>query len=265
MIAIKIGKKKYKGVYSWNDITLKQFCDLAAIQMPVGYEAYMIADDKFTGENIKEYTDAVSLLTDKQIHEDFPAYYRKVISCLSSIPANKELTGDQVHELYEFYFKPFVASLIFHVPVISFMGRLRQYHPEIVRKFRVGLRRFYLPEVVRIMDQDVPLKKESIVAYTEASDIFHGMKIFKDDVNRLAYFMAIYCRRRKEKYDERKVLMRKDLFMRVPMSTVWAVFFCITRQLPDYSTVTRLFGSLPKTLQEIVSAARTYRNLAAVG
>jgi len=265
MIVIKIGKKKYKGVYSWNDITLRQFCDLAAIPMPEGYEAYIIADGKFTVENIKEYAEEVSKLTDKQINEEFPAYYRKAISCLSDIPANMKLTDDQVHEMYEFYFKPFVASLIYHTPVISFIGKIKKYQPEKIETFRIGLKRYYLPAVVRILDQDIPLKKETIVAYTEASDIFRGIKISRDDVNRLVYFMAIYCRRRNEKYDEKKVLRRKELFMRVSMSTVWAVFFCTMRQLPDYSAAIRLFGSLPKTLQEIVSAARTYRDLAAAG
>jgi len=265
MITIKINRRKYRGVYSWKDITLKQFCALAAIPMPEGYEAYIIADGKFTVENIKEYAEEVSKLTDKQIHEEFPAYYREVITCLSNIPASVVLTGEQVHELYDFYFKPFVASLIYHIPVISFMGKLRKYQPENIKEFRIGLRRYYLPETVRIMEQDIPLKKETIVAYSEASDIFRGIKISRDDVNRLVYFMAIYCRRRKEKYDEKMVLRRKDLFMRVSMSTVWTVFFYTLRQLPDYSTAIRLFGSLPKTLQETVSAARTYRDMAAAG
>lgn len=267
MIKITLNKKTYKGAYRWDDITLRKFCDLAAIKMPEGYEAYILADGKFDVENIDQYIEAVSKITDNQVNEDFPAYYRKVIECLTNIPYKKIalMSTEEVNDLYEYYFKPFVISLLYHTPVIHFMGQIKQYEPELVKKIRIGLRIFRLPESVNIMDQDIPLANEPIITYSEASDIFKGMKVSRDDVKRLALFMAIYCRKKGEQYNERKTLERQELFMKVPMSIVWSVFFYTIQRLPDSSLTIRLFGRLPKSLTEVVSGVRTYQSLVAVG
>ena len=86
MIRITLNKKKYKGIYSWSEMSLEKFSQLASIPMPEGYEDYIIADGKFSTDNIEQYVNAVSKITDKQINEDFPEYYCKVISCLSDVP-----------------------------------------------------------------------------------------------------------------------------------------------------------------------------------
>lgn len=257
MIKITINGKKYKGVYSWDDLSLSKFCEVAAIPMPEGYESYILADGKFTPDKVDEYVEAVSQITEDQL-KAFPVYYRKVISCLTNIPDSLEIPTERVEELYEYYLKPFIVSLLYHVPVINYFGQIKQYEPVKCRSFNIGLQTFRLPDTVRILDQDIPLANESILTYSEASDIFRGMKISKDDVNRLALFMAIYCRKKGEAYDEKKVLERKDLFMKAPMSVVWSVFFCTIRRLPDYSMITLLYGSLPKSIREVVHQAQAY-------
>ena len=264
MIRIRIGRGKFKGVYRWEDITLQRFCDLAAIPMPEGYGAYILADGKFSVENIDQYIESVSKITDKQIKEDFPAYYRSVVKCLTNIPDKIliEIDNEKIGDLYEYYFKPFVVSLLYHTPVIHFMGQITQYEPPQIKVFRKGLSFYYLPQTVHIMDQDIPLANEPIITYTEASDIFQGMKISKDDVKRLALFMAIYCRKLGERYNEKNVLKRQGLFMKAPMSVVWSVFFYTIRRLPDSSLIILLFGRLPRQLQEIVSQVRDYKSMA---
>lgn len=264
MIKITINGKKYKGVYSWNDLTLSRFCDLAAIPIPEGYKQFIIADGKFTPDNQKsvdEYIEAVTAITEDQLNVQFPEYYRKVIYCLSNIPQSIQLPDNLTHDLYEFYFKPFVVSILYHTPLIHFYGELKQYEPNVIRSFNIGLQKFYLPETVNVMGKDVPLKNESILTYAEASDVFRGMKLTADDINKLALFMAIYCRKRGEEYDERKVLQRKDLFMKAPMSVVWSVFFCIIRRLPSSMSFSLLSGSLRRSLRESVSEVRTYRGM----
>jgi hypothetical protein len=259
MIRITINKKRFFGVYSWEEMTLQRFCDLASIPMPDGYEGYIIADGKFSTENIDEYIHAVEKITDKQLKEDFPAYYRKVILCLSDIPESL-LSDELVNDLYEWHFKPFVLSLIYNTPVIHFCGQVQQYQPETVKWFRVGLNWFKLPETVRVMDQDIPLANEPIISYSEASDIFRGMRISSGDVKRLSLFMAIYCRKRGEKYSERNALERQPLMMRVPMSIVWSVFFYTLRRLPGSLTTIRLFGRLPKQIHEVRERVRAWQD-----
>lgn len=265
MIKITINGKKYKGCYSWDDLTLSRFCDLAAIPIPDGYKDFIIADGKFTPDNQKsvdEYVEAVTAITEDQLNVEFMDYYRKVIYCLSDIPQTLELPDEFVHDAYEFHFRPFVDSIIYHIPLIYFKGMLIQYTPNIIRSFNIGLQKFYLPETVNVMGKDVPLKNESILTYAEASDVFRGMKLTADDINKLALFMAIYCRKRGEEYDERKVLQRKDLFMKAPMSVVWSVFFCIIRRLPSSMSFSLLFGSLRRSVRESVSEVRIYRSMA---
>jgi hypothetical protein len=263
MITITINKKRFKGVYSWDDVTLSQFCDLAAINMPEGYESFIIADGKFSTETLAEYIKAVSKITDKQLTNDFPAYYRKVIKCLSNIPERviQSLPEDKVNDLYEYYFKPFVVSLLYNVPVIHFMGQITQYEPKKVSKFRIGLNTYYLPQSLELNGQSIPLANEPIISYSEASDIFRGMKVGRNDVKRLALFMAIYCRKKGEQYDERKALERQEQMMRCKMSVVWSVFFYTVQRVPGSSMIIQLFGKLPKQIREVRDRAMTYQNM----
>ena len=269
MIRITINKKKFKGVYRWDDITLQRFYDLAAIPMPPSYEAYILADGKFNSadqKSIDAYCDTVSKLTDKELKEDFPTYYRQVIKCLTNIPVKiiLQLSDERIGELYEYYFKPFVVSLFYHTPVIRFMGQIIQYEPPQIKLFRLGLSFYFLPQIVRIQDQEIPLANEPIISYSEASDIFRNMKVSKDDIRRLALFMAIYCRKHGERYDEKKVLKRHDLFMKAPMSVVWSVFFYTLRRISESSVTIQLFGSLPRQIHEVKEAVSNYKDLVAV-
>ena len=261
MIKITINGKKFTGVYSWDDLTLSRYCLLASIPMPDGYRDFILADGKFSIDNqesVDEYVKVVTSITEEQEKVIFPAYYRKVITCLSDVPEKLIIPGDKVNDLYEWYFKPFVVSLLYHTPLIHFYGQLKNYEPSVIRSFEVAGDTFYLPEVVNILGQDMPMANEPIVTFVEASDILRGMKLEKDDINKLALFMAIYCRKKGEAYDERIVLERKDTFMKAPMSVVWSVFFCIIRRLPDSTNCSRLFGSLPKSIREVVAGAKIY-------
>lgn len=267
MITIRINNKKYKGVYGWYDISLKLFSEIAMIEMPPKYEAFVLAKGKIDTvdkSSIDYFIKIASEITDKELNNDFPAYYRRIIKCLTNIPESvlNDVSNDDITDLYGKYFEIFITSLIYHVPVDQMFGRVVEYTPPYPGSFNVGSQKFYLPITVRIMDQDIPLADEPIISYTEAGDIFRNMRISKDDVKRLALFMAIYCRKRGEKYDEKTVLERSDLFMNVKMSIVWSVFFYIVRRTPGATLIIRLFGDLPKPMKEIVSQVRTCKNTA---
>jgi hypothetical protein len=267
MIIITIGRRKFKGVYRWDELTLSRFCDLASIPMPVAYESFILADGKYDHDNkasIDYYIEEVSKLTDKDLKEDFPAYYRKVVKCLTNIPDRYMalLNDERIERIYELHFKPFVVSLIYHTPVVSIMGILKQFEPVNIKHIDIGWQRFYLPQVVSVMNQEVPLANEPVISYTEASDIFSGMKVSREDVQRLALFMAIYCRKKREKYDQSKVLKRQELFLKAPMSIVWSVFFYTCKRLPESEMSIRLFSGLQRGVAETVRAVKIYRDMA---
>jgi hypothetical protein len=262
MIQIKIGKNKFRGIYSWSDITIQKFCELADIAMPPEYDKFLQAEGKFSIDKMDDYLAEISKITDKQLNEEFPVYYRQVVKCLTNIPDSilDKLDPKKINELYEYYFKPFVISIIYNIPFIHFMGQLTPWQPENIKSFRIGLQKFYLPKSVNILNEDVPLAKEPIITYIEASNVFQGMRLTTDQLERMALFMAIYCRKKHERYNEQKTAERKELFMKTPMSVFWSVFFYIIRRLPDSPSTILLFGKLPKTMTEIVSAARVYQN-----
>lgn len=259
MITVKIGKKKYKGFYRWDELPLKKYIELSEIVRPDGFDAFIKADGEFTSDNIDKFVEEAAKVTDQQLTEIFPAYYRKVIGCLTNISDTLEIPLKEVNDFFEYYFKPFVLTLVYRTPVIYFYGKITEYMPPEVHRFRIGMNYYYLPESVVVMDQVIPLKKESIISYSEASDIFR--MINTGAVNRMALFMAIYCRKKNEAYSDDKALERERLFMDIPMSTVWAVFFCTLKHLPDFTLITGLFGELRKTMAETVSAARGYKSL----
>jgi hypothetical protein len=263
MIRITINKKKFKGVYSWDDITLQRFCDLAAIPIPEGYEAYILADGNFSIEHIDRYIEDVSKITEKQINEDFPVYYRKVIGCLTDIPLQviESMTADQVNDTYEYYFKPFVMSLFYFTPVVRFMGQITTYEPPKVKSIRIGSHRFKLPETINIQGQEIALANEPVIVHADAIDIFGGAVMSKNNINQMALFMAIYCRKKGEKYNDRVANERKDLFMKCPMSVVWSVFFYTLRRITNSITIIQLFGSLPKPIREVKDQVIRYKNL----
>jgi len=265
MITIKTGNRKLKMIYSWELMTLQDFCNLASIPIPLAYESFIKADGSFTPETVDKYIEDMAAITDEQMNVEFPAYYRKVISCLTDIPERAFLNKDQINDIYAFL-KPFVVSLIYHVPFVNFYGSLKEYTPDRLKNsFEIGGDTYYIPESVQILDELVPLAKEQMITYCEAGDLFKGMRISREDVNRLALFMAIYCRKKGEQYSDTLALERKDLMLQAPMSVVWAVFFCIVTRLKGSSETIRLFGKYPRTMEENVLEARAYKSMVAGG
>jgi hypothetical protein len=261
MITINIQNKRFKGIYSWDDITLSKFMELAAITLPDGYEAYILADGNYDHErkdSIDQYLAVISSLTDKQLKEDYPAYYKRVCLCLSDVP-EEYLTSELVLSLYDWYFRPFVYSIIYNAPVISIKGKIVDYTPDYIKSIRIGKETFYFPESIEISGQSFPLAKEWIVTYSDALETVKDMK-FRNNLSQLATFMAIYCRKKNEQYDDTKVAERQILFMSAPMSLIWSVFFYIIQRVIYSGILTRLFGELPRSLAADVLVVRTYRN-----
>jgi hypothetical protein len=262
MITITRNKQKYTGPYNWSEISLRKFIELASIPMPEGFEELILADGRYDIERqdtVESYVKIITELTDKQLDETFPEYYKKVALCLSDVP-EMIMTIDLARELYQMYFMPFVVSLTYNAPVISFMGGLKEYTPDRVESFELQGQKFYLPKTITISGQSVPLAKEPIVSYSEAGDLFRDTKLVKN-ISKIPLFMAIYCRKKDEEYNEELVLQRQEMFMDAPMSVVWDVFFCTIKQLPSYTRCILLFGTLPIGVKEQRERVRALRSM----
>jgi hypothetical protein len=267
VIVISIGKKRYKGIYLWSDMTLRLFKKLSSISIPERYSSFVVADgdvDLSYKPSIDHYIEEISKVTDEDLNVVFPVFYKKVVQTLTDIPESviNELSIDRIEEMFEYYFKPFVITLLYSTPFVYFMGRYKLFEPEYLEYFRLGWHKYYLPEKVVMNGVEIPLAKEPIVTYSEATDqLKNMMKIGEGDADKLALVMAIYCRRKGEEYSEKKALERKELFMDVTMDRVWSVFFYIVRRQKLSSSNTRLFSDLPKGIRERVGQVRSLKQL----
>ena len=140
MLTITINKKRFKAVYNWDDITLQKFIEMASIPIPESYEAFIRADGSFSKDKISEYIENITKVTDDDLNNIFPEYYKKVIICLSNVPQKTidTLTTEQVTDIYDRCFKPFVLSLIYHIPYWYLKGQICEYTPDEEKSFRIG-------------------------------------------------------------------------------------------------------------------------------
>lgn len=267
MIRIQIGRRRYKGPYLWSDITLEQYITLAGIPIPAKYRAYALANEKFDSnkkESIDQYLDTIAEIGEEELTVSFPSFYKSVIQILTDIPPGiiRNLSENQTTQIFDFYLRPFLLSLIFNTPVISLFGQLKDYEPPQISKIRIGLQVFILPKTIRINGTDNPLAQEPIITYAEACDLFkksHGFT--KDEIVNLPLLMAIYCRKKGEEYDEKRSLERVEIFKKATMDQVWSLFFYISRRLPGSGTFTQLFLTAIKPIKAIIKNLQNYQIL----
>jgi len=260
MIRIQLGKKRYHGVYLWRDMTLEQYILLAGIQIPERYQKYALSNERLDyarKESLDQYIDAIQEITEEDLTVTFPNFYRRVIESLSDMPHNEatKLKDDQAAQIFDFYFRPFVLSLIFNTPVVSLFGQIRDYEPETRKLIRIGRHFYHFPKTLIIQGEEMPLAKELIVTYAEACDLFRKAGGFtREDIGSLPLLMAIYCRRQGEEYEEKRSLERIEIFKKATMDQVWSLFFYTSKRLPGSGSFTLLFLTVPKAITKVARA-----------
>jgi hypothetical protein len=251
MIQVQILDKEYNLLNTWEDITLERFQRLCALKIPDKYGEYLNA---CFSEKEGIYEKALSELSNKDLIKTFPEYFGEVIFILSDIP--KEVV-DRLHrilreQLYETYLYPFVVSIVAGIPLQFEDGKLIRSPRENKTSFKFEGDRYIFPESLVYGSIEVPMYKETILTFSEASDIEVAINEWGEKgIDSVAQMIAVYCRKENEQYNPEAVLERIPKFKNLPMNVVWEVFFYIT-ELGARSAVAMLLYSaqLEKAIRE---------------
>jgi hypothetical protein len=252
MIQVQILDKSYNLLNTWEDITLERFQRLCALKIPDKYGEYLKA---CFSEKDGVYEKALSTLSKKDLLKTFPEYFGEVILILSDIP--KE-TINKLHrilreQLYETYLYPLVVSTLVGIPLQSQDGKLDRIPRLNSDGFEFEGEKYLFPKSLVYGSIDVPMFNETILTFSEASDIEVALSEWGEKgIDSVAQMIAVYCRKEGERYDPESVLERIPKFKNLPMSIIWEVFFYIT-ELGVRSAVAMLLYSarLGKAIQEV--------------
>ena len=247
MRKVELRGKWYQACDEWNDLTLEKFIELSQIEVPEKLERLWIASsmintdiekDRKAAE--KEYKAANAAITEKDIVKVFPIYYGKVIQLLTEIP---EEVVDLMHhatrvDMFDQLLRGFALSLVYSAPVIIMDGEAQIYEPPEMKTFKLKGEEYQFPKSLRLYGDLIPMADEEVAPFAEAADIDLAIReLRRDGVQRFPLFMAIYCRKEGEAYEEKIALQRAELFKQASMEVVWSLFFCIvqhTRTLHNY-------------------------------
>ena len=237
MIGWKVRGKTYQACSEWEDITLGKFIELSNIEIPVKLEKLWIASTRLNVDGKKakkaanvEYEAANSNITERDLIKVFPDYYGKVLELLTDIPTDviNLLHGDVRTEMFDSTFRIFVLSLIYSHPVVIKDSEVEMYSPKEIDKFKIDNQEYHFPKSLKLYGDVIPMADEKMITFSEAADIDLAIRELRSDgVIRFPLFMGIYCRKNGEEYNEKIALERAEIFKKVDMSIVWALFFCI--------------------------------------
>jgi len=212
MLTVEIQGKEYKLCDNWSDLTLKTFGELCKIPIPTKLR------DRWRAfiEDKEPPTDS-----HRDIIKTYPAYYGKVIKLLSDIPDSvvNYIEWSVREKLFTEYLLKFSISTIASFP---------QYEPVHADSFKLNGEEYFLPVSLLYGGKSVPMAKEKIVTFSEASDIEIALQEWGEKgIEAMAQICAVYLRKAGESHSDELVIQRTEQFKELPMSAVWEVFFCI--------------------------------------
>lgn len=244
MIKLTIEGVEYFGPSGWEDITLDQFIRVSEAGIPSRLRDLLVAatdlndlDPKAAKEAEKKYNEIAEAVTERDLVKNFPVYYGELMAILTDIPKDviDRIDGELRAEFFDKHLRYIVLSLFYTMPIIRVGEGMEAFVPDPRESFELEGTKFYLPTTLKMYGNEVFMARESIVSFSEASEIELAYRELQDKgVERMPMFMAIYCRPIKEEYDEEKVLSREPKMRTVTMDNVWAVFFCIVELQFNY-------------------------------
>jgi len=218
----------FEAANEWKDLTLRQFEELAHLEVPEKLRDLWIAASKGTEEEYEKIADSISSAEHMGPHAD---YFRSVMELLTTMPAKllKITEWTLVTDFYYEYLHQFVISTFYQVPQIKSDKGMVALEPKKIDYFKYRDTKYYLPKSLHVFQNEIPMGEEKIAAFAEASDIEIAFKDLEEKgVRKFAVIVGIYCREKGQEYDQKQALQRAEAFRNLDMETVWSVFFCIT-------------------------------------
>ena len=239
MITLTIDEVEYHAPQAWDEMTLGKFIELCNIEIPEKLRNLWIASALDPPDD-KAYNEAFDQIGTKETHKVFPAYFGKVMGCLTDLPQDviDRTDGALREQFFNVHLRHFIYSSFARYPVHVVDGKLEMYDPPYKTSFVLNDVVYYLPRDLKVYGESIPLGRERAITFTEASDIQVALQNMAEGAaNRLPMFVAIYCRPEETEYSEAGTLEREKLFMDLSMEEVWRVFFAFTGNLENTRTL----------------------------
>ena len=204
MIDLEIGGGSYQAPQSWDEITLKQFVEICGIKIPDRLlELYKASADLNTSEEKErkaaeaKYDKVSKKITQRDMVQEFPAYYGKVIKAATNIPAEilDQTDATDRAAFFDVFLRYVVQSSFYWQPIQRDGSKMGIYKPPTIESFEIEGEEYFLPESLNVYGEQIPMAREKVVSFAEASKIELELhELNNEGANQLPMFLAIYCR-----------------------------------------------------------------------
>ena len=241
MLKATINEIVYDVTDQWCDISLRTFGELCEVEVPeILKELWLAADDK------KKYSEIFDNIERRDHLKNFPVFYGKVINILTNIPDEiiEQIDPTLREELYYAHLHPIYFSTLIDAPVYKIGGEIKTFKPTEQDHFYFDGKKYQLPTAIRVFGNAIPMHKEPIVTFAEASDIMIALHEWGEKgIEAMSIVTATYCREIIEgeplKYDEDTTLKNAEKFKDLDMENIWRVFFCIMSAIKELPNITQ--------------------------
>ena len=217
MIKFKVNGKSYNLKNTWSEITIADGIKLSELELPKALQKAEIQNsDLLEIESINFAKSVLEILSGCKDFENTHA-------------------GDVVY-----FFKSVlqIALDVFNLSPVSFM-------PEMPVSFTFENEVYYYPTSQEFEGALIPATNLDAVSFCESANLLSSLNdVKKEGLKQMPLFIACYCKKQGEQFDQFVALERSKKFINLPMTVAWEVFFCMAHFLT--SQVAAIQESLKK-------------------
>lgn len=225
MLHFEVNNELVKLKTNWEEINLLEAINVLKISLTLPESLRAIYAEKLSEEPDEDKVEKLlSSITEEETFKTIPVVYGNLIKALSDISPKtlNQIPSESRRALYAQYIQPIVLGLLF-APTYEYKSP---------RFFEFEGVKYFLPNVLKIEDLEVPGIDLTAIEFTEAADLqIAASQMEAGRLENASKIVAILCRPEGEEYDEKVMLQRALSFQKLPMSVVWEVFFCLRESL----------------------------------
>lgn len=217
MIKFKVNGKSYNLKNTWQEITIADGIKLSELELPKALQKSEIQNgDLLELESINFAKSVLEILSGCKDFENTHA-------------------GDVV---YFFRYVLQIALDVFNLSPVSYM-------PEMPVSFTFENETYYYPTSQEFEGALIPATNLDAVSFCESSNLLAALNdVKKEGLKQMPLFIACYCKKNGETFDQFTALERSKKFVNLPMTVAWEVFFCMAHFL------TLQMAAIPESLKK---------------
>lgn len=213
MVELSVGLNQYNIPTTWSEISVSKAVKLYDIANTIPRclrDKYdLVFKSKAESEEVEAWAET---LTEEDLLEKMPEFYKKVVYFLSSIDV--DIDDESASNVYYAFCEYFICGILYNG-----VG----YDPVKISSFKFKGNEYLLPKDKKIGDVVIPMYDLKLIQFAEASDML--MMIGDQGYKFASFIVAVLCLTKGEIYNEEVILKRAKEFEELDMATVWDVFF----------------------------------------